>query len=83
MSDILDRIMEQQRQAETITCPHCNKVYETDFCDGDGHLISFWGEDEPGEVYCLNEDCERSFFVREWVTRTFTSGKTSQEAMDA
>lgn len=46
-------------------------------------MITYWGEDGPEVVECMNEDCEREFYVKESVHRTYESGKAYEEARDA
>jgi hypothetical protein len=69
MTDLLERRMR---------CPYCNAVYEPDFCDGDGGMVTLWGEGEPVEREC--HDCEKTFYVLETVTRYFKTAKTEEEA---
>ncbi len=52
----------------TLKCPHCGHVIELDFCDGDGHLVTYWGE-EDHDAWC--SECDKFFKVREHVTRDF------------
>jgi len=61
-----------------VWCPHCHVRYPLDFCDGDGDLCTYHGEDGAIEKECSK--CGEVFFVVEHVQRTYTSGKTAAEA---
>ena len=52
--------------SDTITCPVCSEAIELDFCDGAGHLVTYWG-DADHDYWC--EHCDAEFKVREYVTR--------------
>lgn len=58
-----------------IPCPHCGHMH--DFCDDAGAIITFWGEDDPTEKEC--HACEKTFFIRENVTRSWTSLREEDE----
>ena len=62
-------------------CPHCGEFNQFEFCDGDGRLVTWWGDDGPKEYECRR--CDREFFVREHVSRFYTAGKTPEEANHA
>ena len=47
-------------------CPTCYYDWDIEVVN---HLITYWGEDPPKDVECPN--CERTFVVREHVTRDF------------
>jgi redox-regulated HSP33 family molecular chaperone len=69
--------LERRREAQKVRCPHCGEEY--DFTSEDVGLVTYWGgEDGPVELDC--ESCDRTFFAREHVERTFTVGKTMEEA---
>jgi hypothetical protein len=63
-----------------VWCPHCHAHYEVDACDGDGALVTYYGEDGPVECEC--RECEKTFFVQERVRRTYASGRTVEEAKE-
>jgi len=63
---------------EQVWCPHCGALYPIEAGDGDDDLISYHGEESPIEKTC--EACGKLFFVKEHVTRTYTSGLTADEA---
>lgn len=50
-----------------VPCPHCGTAYQIDACDGDAHLVTYWGEEGPHEVWC--GECGTPFLVRERVAR--------------
>jgi hypothetical protein len=69
---------EQQFRDDGVVCPHCGQFNRFEFCDGDGRLVTYWGDGGPHEYEC--QDCERVFFVREYVIRNFEAGKTKEVA---
>lgn len=79
METVLDRIMARRTEEELIRCPFCKAILKVDFCDGDGHLVTYWGEDGDQEVECTNEECEKTFIVKENVRRTFDTKRPGEE----
>lgn len=75
----IDKWCERQRENQKIRCPYCNAEYN--FTEEDFGMVTYWGgEDGPKELDCTA--CDRAFFAREHVERTFTVGKTFKEADD-
>jgi DNA-directed RNA polymerase subunit RPC12/RpoP len=73
----IDKWVEDWREARKIRCPYCKQ--EIDYTSEDIGLVTYWGgEDGPVEIWC--EHCDRDFFVREHVERTFTVGRSREEA---
>jgi len=70
------RRQREAREARKIRCPHCG--HEFDFTDENYGVVTYWGEEPPVELEC--DGCESTFFAREHVERTFTVGKTADEA---
>jgi len=63
-----------------IPCPYCRKGFA--MIDGErlqGH-VSYWGEDGPTETNCPS--CNVPIFLQEHVTRTWSIGRTPDEASD-
>lgn len=67
IGDAIDRHFAKIEMAKSIWCPHCGAEYR----DDDHHLVSYYGEDPPLHVDC--GECEKSFYVKEIVVRTFES----------
>lgn len=66
----IDRRTAEIRREQEIRCPFCGEVYDdTDDC----RCVSYHGEDDPVEVKCLNEACEKPFLVTENVHRTYAT----------
>jgi len=51
-----------------LPCPECGHLNRPDFCDGDGYLVTYWGDVD--HLYCCTE-CDHEFRVREMVTRAY------------
>lgn len=65
-----------------IPCPHCRKPFL--MIDGErlqGH-VTFWGDGEPKAIDCPNEDCRVTIYLQERVIRTWSVGRTPDEAGD-
>jgi DNA-directed RNA polymerase subunit RPC12/RpoP len=61
--------MEETMNSEDgVVCPHCMAVCRFEFTDGDGHLVTHWG-DVDHDYECPH--CGREFRVRESVTRSY------------
>lgn len=73
---VVDAMVERRRNEQEIHCPHCGAKY--DFTSDDVGMVTYWGEDGPQELDCGS--CEKTFFANESVYRTFTVGKTWDEA---
>jgi hypothetical protein len=65
----------------TICCPHCD--HEIDMGDSDIYPrhTTYWGEGGPTADECPK--CERPFYIREHVVRTWHVGVTCDAAEDA
>lgn len=74
--------MELYHHERKIWCPHCGEEYNFEPCDGDGALVTYWGEGPAIERECSNEDCEKTFYVTEHVDRTFTTGLTDSRTLE-
>jgi len=74
--------MEQFDHDRKIFCPHCGTEYKFEPCDGGEDLVTYWGESNAVEIECLNEDCEKTFFVTEHVNRTFCAGFTENRVLE-
>ena len=72
----IDALAAAQKEDESIRCPYCGEKQVLDFCDGDGDLVTIWGEDLHTRE-C--EFCEAEFRVRESVTRTFDTAKLGED----
>lgn len=60
---------------KNIHCPWCGKEYICD--EGDEDLITYWGDGDIQEVLCYH--CDKTFYVNEYVERTFKSGKVIKD----
>ena len=67
---LIDRIFEQRKEAEEIKCPHCHTIQPNDDWQ---YPVTYWGDDENVEMECV--ECEKKFWVDEYVERTYTVGK--------
>lgn len=79
---LVDDILNRARMRRELPCPYCGAEFAEDTCErGELGLVTYWGTDDgPEEVECSH--CGESFYVREWVTREYCVGKTSEEADD-
>jgi hypothetical protein len=66
-----DRLTQWQRESE-VRCPHCDHLAPQD----EGQFRSMWAEDGPEETTC--EHCEKTFWVQEYVRRTYATAKTKE-----
>ena len=75
----LKEFREKWRKDRCIICPYCK--YEHDVSqhwEVMGRLVTYHGnEDGPVEFTC--QSCDKNFFVKEWVERTFEEKKTVEE----
>lgn len=67
------------KEEESIKCPHCGFVLTDSDLENYSELVTYWGEDAQ-EVECSN--CDKTYFVREWVRRTYKVGETQEEAQE-
>lgn len=77
----IEDLLAAMRARDAVHCPHCKG--EIDMTDGErlqGH-VSYWGEEEPTALNCPK--CEVEIYLQEHVKRTWTAGRTPQEASDA
>lgn len=73
-----DADMARFKREQEIHCPHCDALYDD---SDEHHHVSYWGEDSQTEVECENEDCGKSFWLEEHVSRTYTTAM-SQEGLN-
>lgn len=75
---ILDRLQAQSEHQRSIWCPHCGGEYDdTD----DYYCVSMYGTNEnvgPYELEC--GWCCKTFWVTEWVGRTYCVSKKNEMA---
>jgi len=69
LAQIDDMIARMKRERE-IHCPFCDALYDD---SEERYCVSAWGEDPPKQAFCSS--CERTFLVREIVTRTYETSK--------
>jgi len=62
---------EEERE---IKCPYCGCVQENDDCQ---FPVTYHGEPSITEFEC--QECEKTFFVKEHVSRTYDVGATEDE----
>jgi DNA-directed RNA polymerase subunit RPC12/RpoP len=74
IDDYLDNIRERKR----IRCPHCNEVNEDDEYEFVSMYGTIYNDDGLYEHEC--GWCGKVFFIHELVDRTYTTGKTHEEA---
>ncbi len=75
---LVDAILENSRKAKQCPCPHCGRKID-DSCElGELGLVTYWAEGGTVEVECGS--CSKAFYVREWVTREYSVGRTEDEA---
>lgn len=74
------RISDRYNKEHRIDCPHCGQAQDIEFCDHP-ELISYYGEDDPVMLMCQYPSCEKTFFVKEHIDRTWKEGKTTEEAL--
>ena len=64
--------------SQSVICPHCGYKEDSSKEIAEmGDLITYWGEGDRVEVDC--PECERIFFVKESVERTYESFLTKEE----
>lgn len=65
----------QQEHKERVWCPHCGAEYDLDPCEDSisRKLTIPYTTDDPVEVKCENEGCEKTYWVTAHVRRTFVS----------
>ncbi len=74
----IEDLIATMRARDAVHCPHCR--HEIDMTDGEriqGH-VTYWGEDEAAALSCPH--CEVTIYLQEHVTRTWTAGRTPEEA---
>ena len=72
MTDEFKKWEERYQRKHKIICPYCEEEYE----DDEYQCISYYGtEDELWEIECPNLDCEKIFYVKEIVDRTYKAVK--------
>lgn len=82
--DWLDEIARKREHEEKIWCPHCGTIYE--LCDDrwEEH-VTYWGSNGsnngmPAEVEC--DECGKTFWVTEWVERTYGTSTKNELAYE-
>lgn len=70
----MKRMEEQYEKERQIICPYCDTIQSNDDLD---YPVTYHGEPSISEFYC--QECEKTFFVREFVSRTYESAKTNDE----
>ena len=70
-------IMEAKFHRENIFCPFCDHKQDN---ETKYHFVTYWGED--GAKECMCEHCNKTFFVKEVVERTFICKKTEEAFND-
>jgi len=72
-----DSWMAEYKRDREIHCPHCDALQAN---DDQQYPVTYWAEDGPQEMAC--DDCEKTFFAEEHVSRTYTAAKTVEELND-
>lgn len=78
VTDLLENIMRQIHARDHIPCPYCGVEIDMTDCERVMGHVSFWGEDEPAPEDCPH--CGKTVFLQERVERSWTAGKTPDEA---
>ena len=68
-------MLEAMQREEEIRCPFCDHLQSN---DDQKYPVTYWAETGPQEMEC--DFCSKLFFVEEHVRRTYTIGKTAEEA---
>lgn len=78
--DLLEQIQRRMHLEDHPPCPHCG--HELDMTDSDRVVshVTYWGEDEPVAADCPG--CNVVIYVQEHVSRSWTIGRTPDEAAD-
>lgn len=74
----IDDFLAEARERDAVRCPHCASTI--DMNDGErlqGH-VSYWGEESPVALDCPS--CGVEIYLKEHVTRSWTPGRTPEEA---
>jgi C4-type Zn-finger protein len=67
----VEQILKQREEAQEIKCPHCGTIQPNDDYQ---YPVTYFGDDVAFEMACV--ECEKKFWVDEYVERTYTVGKT-------
>ena len=70
MTDIIERILKRRKEEQQIKCPYCETIQSN---DDNQYPITFWGDEGVMEWEC--SECEKKFWVKEYVERSYTVGK--------
>jgi len=73
----INEMMDKLRISQELHCPYCD--YMIIGTESLAYVVTYWGyPDEPvKEIECMK--CEKKFYVKELVLRTYESFKTSKE----
>lgn len=63
-----------------IPCPHCRKGILMVQCEDYSGHVTYWGEEAPAETECRH--CRVTIYLKEHVARTWSVGRTPDEADD-
>jgi DNA-directed RNA polymerase subunit RPC12/RpoP len=70
MSDIVDRILKRREEEQQIKCPYCETIQPNDDYQ---YPVTYWGDEGAIDYEC--SECEKKFWVEEYVERSYTVGK--------
>jgi ssDNA-binding Zn-finger/Zn-ribbon topoisomerase 1 len=76
----LEQFEADWKARHTLLCPYCGAEIDTSDSDFTQHNVTYWAEDDPVENDCPK--CNRTFYAKEHIERTWTSGKTKDEAAE-
>lgn len=69
----MKRFEKRYEEEREIRCPYCESVQENDDYQ---FPVTYHGEPSITEFEC--QECENTFFVKEHVSRTYDTGKTTE-----
>jgi DNA-directed RNA polymerase subunit RPC12/RpoP len=75
--ECIEKRIEANKQREKIVCPYCGHLQDNDDYQ---YPVTCWGDDPAEEYEC--DDCEKKFFVKEYVDRYYEVGKEMDECGD-
>jgi len=70
----VEQMLGEMRKEREIACPHCGTTQSNDDYQ---YPVTYWGDDSYHEMEC--EECNRKFWVKEDVRRTYRVAKTYEE----
>jgi transposase-like protein len=74
----LDNVLAAIRARDTVACPHCRHEADMTDCEAIQGHVTYWGEDGPKPFEC--HSCGTTFYLKENITRSWTAGRTPDEA---